>query len=126
MLSSPEFMTWRDNAAIDAENVDEAWTDFQEEICEDDDPNCWSAQDAIEEFRSGTHRTGIPCDWSRHYESRSVAAKMFDGTYVGWTFWFGGGKHGEPQAIDWMSDAYELDYRAEEKLVLVETFTKRA
>lgn len=82
-------------------------------------------QDPASEFRSGEVNTDIPCDWSRHYESKSVAAKMFDGSWVGWTYWYGGGRHGEPEAIDWMGGAYDLDCKEEEKLVVVRTFFKK-
>ncbi len=82
-------------------------------------------QDPASEFRCGEVTTDIPCDWSRHYESKSVAAKMFDGSWVGWTYYYGGGKHGGPEAIDWMSDAYDLDCKEEEKLVVVRTFSKK-
>lgn len=81
-------------------------------------------QDVSYEFREGEIATDIECNWSRHYESRSVAAKMFDGSWVGWTYWYGGGKHGEPEAIDWMESAYDLECKEEEKLVVVRTFTK--
>ena len=74
--------------------------------------------------REGEVETDIPCEWSRHYESKSVAAKMLDGSWVGWTYWYGGGKHGEPEEIDWIEDAYNLSCTEEEKLVLVRTFTK--
>jgi hypothetical protein len=80
--------------------------------------------DARYEAREGEVETDIPCEWSRHYESKSVAAKMLDGSWVGWTYWYGGGKHGEPWAIDWIEDAYNLSCTEEEKLVLVRTFTK--
>jgi hypothetical protein len=74
--------------------------------------------DAMNEIREGEVETGLPCAWSRHYESKSVAAKTIDGS------WFGGGKHGEPEAIDWIDDAYALNYAEEEKTVVVQTFTK--
>jgi hypothetical protein len=45
-----------------------------------------------------------------------------EGEWIGWTFWYGGGKHGEPGAIDWMSDAYHLNCTEEEKVVVVRTF----
>jgi len=80
--------------------------------------------DAKNEIRSGVRETGLPCDWSPHYESKSVAAPMPDGSWVGWTYWYGGGKHGEPEAVDWMEDAYELDYSEEKKVVVVHSFTK--
>src|SRR5690606_25201298 len=55
--------------------------------------------DAISEIRSGEHETGVPCDYSRHYESKSVAMKCVDNSWIGWTYWYGGGKYGEPEAI---------------------------
>lgn len=76
------------------------------------------------EFREGSIPTDISPDWSRHYESRSVAHKMSDGTWVGWTFWYGGGKHGKPSAMEWMEEAYFLDVVEEEKLVVVREFKK--
>lgn len=38
---------------------------------------------------------------------------------------YGGGKHGEPEAIDWIEHAYNLDCIEEEKLVVVRTFSKK-
>jgi hypothetical protein len=81
--------------------------------------------DARAEVRGGDVETGLQCDWSRHYESKSVAMSFPDGSWVGWTYWFGGGKHGEPEAIDWIPDAYDLDCKEEEKLVVVRTFAKK-
>ena len=94
------------------EEIEEAWSDWGNEI-EDD-------------FREGDEETGEPCDWSRHYESKSVASKMLDGSWVGWTYWYGGGKHGEPEAIPWIEDAYDLDVTEEEKVVTVRTFKRKA
>lgn len=76
------------------------------------------------ELRKGEIETNIDSPLSRHYENKSVAAQAPDGSWVGWTYWYGGGKHGEPEAIDWMNEAYNLDCVAEEKLVVVRTFTK--
>jgi hypothetical protein len=101
---------------ITADNVDKF---FDDENIEDD------IQDAKSEMRGGEVETGLPCPWSRHYESKSVAAKMPDGSWVGWTYWYGGGKHGEPEAIDWMDEAYFLDCAEEEKVVTVRTFTRK-
>jgi hypothetical protein len=74
------------------------------------------------EFREGDVETNIPAPSSRHYESKSVAMQTAEGEWIGWTFWYGGGKHGEPGAIDWMSDAYHLNCTEEEKVVVVRTF----
>jgi hypothetical protein len=84
----------------------------------------YQLQDYINEFRSGEVETGLKCDWSRHYESKSVASKLLDGTWVGWTYWYGGGKHGEPEAVDWLEDAYELTCKEEERMVVVREFTR--
>lgn len=89
----------------------------------------WELEDDISEakyeIREGQVETNIPSEYSRHYESQSVAAKAPNGQWVGWTYWYGGGKHGEPEAIDWMEYAYFLDCKEEEKLVVVQTFSKK-
>lgn len=100
---------------ITAENVD----DLYEKLVEAGEH--W---DAKNEIRSSGIETGLSCDYSRHYESDAVAAQMPDGSWVGWTYWYGGGKHGEPEAIDWMEDAYEVNCVEEEKMVVVRTFAK--
>lgn len=99
---------------ITAENVD----DLFEALSED-----WALQDAMSEIRGSGTETGLPCQWSRHYESQAVAARMPDGSWVGWTYWFGGGKHGEPEVVEWIEDAYEVECKEEEKLVVVKTFS---
>ncbi len=77
------------------------------------------------EFRGGQVETRLPSEYSRHYEAKEVAAKCCDGTWVGWTYWYGGGKHGNPEEIEWMDDAYDLDVTEQEKLVVVREFKKR-
>lgn len=108
-------LAWDDKPPVNLsreEEVEELWDEFD---------FLW---DAKSEIREGDVETDVPCDYSRHYESKSVAMKCVDGTWVGWTYWYGGGKHGEPEAIDWMEYAYNLDVKEEEKLVVVRTFTK--
>lgn len=104
---------------ITAENVDQVYADLDEE-------SDGALADSANEIREGEVETGLPCQDSRHYESKSVAAKMPDGSWVGWTYWYGGGKHGEPEAIDWMDEAYDLDVTEEEKVVTVRTFARQA
>lgn len=86
----------------------------------DDLDDCY---DAMSELREGEVETHLSCQSSRHYESKAVAAQLPDGSWVGWTFWFGGGKHGEPEAIDWMNTAYDLICTEKEKMVIVRTFS---
>lgn len=80
--------------------------------------------DAIYEMREGEVDTNIDAPYSRHYESKSVAVQAPNGQWVGFTHWYGGGKHGNPEEIDWIEYAYLLDCKEEEKLVKVQTFTK--
>lgn len=103
---------------LTAENVDEL---FEHHKGEDG----WGLQDDIDQFRSGyDEETRIPAPLSRHYEPKSVAKKLIDGRWVGWTYWYGGGKHSNPEEIDWMDEAYFLDCQEEEKVVTVRTFAK--
>lgn len=99
---------------ITEENVDDLYDEYSDCV--------W---DILYEFREGQVETNITPQYSRNYESQSVAAKMPDGTWVGWTYWYGGGKHGEPEAINWMNESYFLDCAEEEKLIVVQTFTKK-
>ena len=99
-------------AEITEENVDTVW-----ELCYD------YRQDAKEEFRSSGIDTGLECEWSRYYESKSVAKQLSDGSYIGFVYWFGGGKHGEPEEIDWMDDAYELEVT--EVMMPIKQFKKK-
>lgn len=97
------------------EQIDEAYEEL------DDSGDLWDANSVV---REGEVETGVETEWSRHYETKSVAAKLPDGEWVGWTYWYGGGKHGNPEEIDWISDAYNLTCAEEEKLVTVRTFSK--
>lgn len=100
---------------VDAGNVDELY----DRLAEQD-----GHYDVLEEVREGQVETGLPCGWSRHYESKAVAAQLPDGSWVGWTHWYGGGKHGEPGSVDWIDQAYDLTCVEEQKLVTVRTFSK--
>ena len=101
--------------SISGEHIDADFEAFENE------DEYW---DAKSEVRGGEFETGLDCQWSRHYESKAVAAKLPDGSWVGWTYWYGGGKHSEPEAIEWIDDAYDLTCTEEEKVVTVRTFAK--
>lgn len=82
--------------------------------------------DAINETRCNGVETNIePSEYSRHYESKSLARKFHDGTWVGWTYWYGGGKHGRPEEVEWITTAYDLDCEEQEKIVTVRNFSKK-
>jgi hypothetical protein len=93
--------------------------------CEDiDEEMIDGLGDSKYEVRCGDLETELSCESSRHYESNAVAMKFPDGSWVGWTFWCGGGKHGEPEAIEWINNAYDIECKEEEKLVIVRTFSR--
>lgn len=79
--------------------------------------------DGRSEVRNYGENTDLPAPYSRHYESQSVAYQMHDGTWVGWTYWYGGGKHGEPESIEWIDNAYFVDCVEKEMLVIVRSFS---
>lgn len=84
--------------------------------------------DAVEEIRCSGEETGlpVPSNWQmdRHYESESVAAKMPDGSWVGWTNYHSGGKHSSPGAYPWMETAYDLTMTEVPVTVMKRTFTQ--
>ena len=101
---------------ITEDNIDELWEEAEgEDGCD--------MQDAVQEFRCSGVDTGLPAPGSRHYESDAVGRQLSDGSWVGWVYWHGGGKHGEPEAIDWMTDAYDLICTEEVKTMTVQTFS---
>jgi hypothetical protein len=120
--ASGEFK-WEWPDSITDENASEVW-----DACEEaHDYHADWLHEMLGEFRgSYTEETGIRCEYSRHYEAKSVAAKLDDGRWVGWTYWYGGGKHGEPEAMPWLDETYLLECVEEEKVVVVRTFERVA
>ncbi len=110
--------------SIDENNLDALWVAFEKMD--------WS-RDAFEEVRQNYQNTGIDapnrgpefCRIQAHYESEEVAAQMEDGVWVGWTYWHGGGKFGDPASIPWMEHAYFLDCIEKEVVTVVQTFTRK-
>lgn len=111
-------------ALIEAEGIDFRNCTTEDDLEETFEEHCDALYEALCEFRNGEVETKLPSQYSRHYECYEVAAQMFNGQWVGWTYWYGGGKHGEPEAIDWMSGAYFLDVTEKEVLQTVRTYTK--
>jgi hypothetical protein len=95
------------------EKIDAAFEAIEEHYLEDE------ASEAESNLRgSYTHETGIKCQYSRYYESKAVA-RQFGDKWVGWTYWYGGGKHGEPGSVEWMEHAYFVEAKEETQVVLV-------
>lgn len=78
--------------------------------------------DAKSEFRSYGIETDLEPPYSRHFEANQVARKMPSGNWVSWTYWYGGGKHSNPDEIDWIDDAKYVDCEEEEKVMIVRKF----
>lgn len=97
---------------LTAEQVEELWDDADD------------MYDAINETRTSGTPTGLPSESCRHYENEAVAVQCPNGDWVGFTYWYGGGKHGEPEAIDWIQHAYDVQCVEEQKMMTVQTFTK--
>ena len=106
----------------DTQKIDDAYNSISPATAHLED----EIQNSTYEFRdSFSEETNIECEWSRHYESKSVAKRLSNGKWVGYTYWYGGGKHGEPSSIDWMEDSYFLDCKEEQKVMTVRTFSKQ-
>lgn len=103
----------------DLTDIDALWDKYKE--AEDAD---YDLSDCLNGFRHGQEDSLIRCETSRHLETKSVAAKLSDGTWVGWTYYYGGGKHAQPETIDWLEDAYWVDVTEEQKMVTVYNFKK--
>jgi hypothetical protein len=101
---------------VTADNIDDLY--------DATDGDGYELQDARNEVRCSGAETGLRSPISRNYESDAVAAQAPDGTWVGWTYWYGGGKHSEPEAIDWIDEAYDVTVTEEPKTIIHRTFTK--
>lgn len=97
---------------------------LEDELAFDSDDDC-RYQDAANNIRANYDavETGLPCPLNRGYGAKAVAAKLPDGSWVGWTFYYGGGKHGEPDAIPWIEDAYNVSCVEQEIVAIHRTFT---
>lgn len=112
-----EFLGDEKELAYPNENIGEKY-----ESMEADPEECDCLYDAINEIRCSGFESLVEPPWSRHYESSSMASQLPDGTWVGWTYWYGGGNHGEPESMPWINDAY--DVTCEKEIVEVHKFTK--
>ena len=75
-------------------------------------------QDALSDVRCGGFETNIRPESSRHYETKAVATEIF-GQWVGWTYFYGGGKYGEPESYDWHGNSYLLSVAKEEIVTVI-------
>lgn len=95
-------------------NVDELYA-----AVERDGNLCDELRDAISLVRNSGEETGLGVAYRHSYDSRAVAKQLPDGSWVGWSYWHGGGKHGDPSSIPWMGDAYDVTSHEETRVVRV-------
>lgn len=96
--------------------------DLIDELRDEHDCEFW---DAMSDWRTGgVSAEGLPGQYSRHYETDQVAGETPFG-WVSWTYWYGGGKHGNPEEIEWIEDAYFVDVVEEEVTITKRTFSKK-
>lgn len=109
------FLNLTQRSGVHAKVIMDAWDLARERFGD-------TLQDCQEEMRVSGIPTNIPArDFSRHFECEERGAEL-SGVWVGWTYWRGGGKHGNPEAIPWIEQAYLLDVTEEERVVTVRTF----
>jgi hypothetical protein len=96
--------------------------DLIDDLCDKHDCEFY---DAMSDWRTGgVSADGLPVFSSRHYETDQVAGETPFG-WVSWTYWYGGGKHGNPEEIEWIEDAYFVDVVEEEVTITKRTFSKK-
>lgn len=104
---------WSDNIIppdLTGEQIDDLW---DEAVC---------LTDAMYEIRCSGTPTGLNAPSSRHYETEAVAVQCPNGEWVGFTYWYGGGKHGDAEEIAWIEHAYDVECFEEQKMMTVRTF----
>ena len=111
-----------DGLELSLENASDIYN-YSEEYFGDD------IEDIIQEVTYEYRHNGIECNlppkhYSRHYEVDFVVAEI-DDKWVGWHYWYGGGKHAEPESIDWIEDAEFVDIESEEEETVVKRVFKR-
>jgi hypothetical protein len=116
-----EVLGWGDvtlNCELTLENASEIYNNPEEYFVGTDYPSD-AIYEAYQDYRSSGEECNIlPKSYSRHYEVGYVV-KEIDGKWVGWNYWYGGGKHAEPEDIDWIGNAEFVKVQSEEVVTVV-------
>ena len=118
-----EFIPSEDHKEITLGNAEEIYDEVEEYFTGD------YPSDTLYEIQYNYRDEGEECNLfpkqrSRHYEVDFVVKKIED-KWVGWNYWYGGGNHGEPEAIEWIGDAVFVNIESEEEVVqVVRTFSR--
>lgn len=113
----------KDINLFDVENFDE---DKCKKLFDDKRYESWIEREeilygAIEEVRrSGTPTNNIVVE-GRYYCSREVVKRITGlcRVFLAWTYYFGGGKYGEPDEVEWMDDCYLVKEKEEIRIIKV-------
>lgn len=125
LLEFDKDLTLSEGVVLSLSNATEISEDLQGYVVGTDYP-----EDYFTEELNCFRESGEECNlWSkessRHYES-DYKVRQIEDKWVGWVYWYGGGKHGEPEAIDWMSDAEFVEVASEEVVTVVKrTFERK-
>lgn len=117
-------LTLSEGVVLSLSNATEISEDLQEYIVGTDYPEDYFTEE-LNCFRENGEECNLYAPQvSRHYDCEYIVRQIKD-KWVGWTYWHGGGKHGEPSAIDWMSDAEFVGIASEEVVTVVKREFKR-
>lgn len=103
---------------------------FDEKQCEDTyrsirtSPLSGYLDELESELREGKVKTGLVPECGGNAESEAVAIPVsgISNLYIGWTYFFGGGKHSNPESIEWMENCYLV--KAKDRVQTVRFFER--
>lgn len=117
-------LTLKDEVILSLSNAEEVY-DHPSEFFNEDDAESLLSEIKSEWRYSGEEINLFPTESSRHYEIDYVARQV-GLVWVGWNFVYGGGKHSDPEAYDWISSANFLNVDKEVEVVkVVRTFSRK-
>lgn len=83
-------------------------------------------REVINEFRESGEEIDNKVQQGRYYCYQDVAKKITGSNdlYLAWTYYFGGGKHAQPETVEWMEDCYLLRCKEVKETRVVKVFEK--
>ena len=73
-------------------------------------------QELLVDFRYSGTASNLSAPYSRHFEV-DMHVRLIDGVWIAWPFYYGGGKHAEPDVIEWIGQAKIVEIEREEVVV---------
>lgn len=100
---------------ITVDNIDDVFDSLE------DQDAMWDAKNEVRGHCDSVETSLPSVSSSRHYEIDVMAMKI-QGQWVAWDYYYGGGKHGEPEAVDWIATARLVSCNEEQAMVTKRTF----